>query len=127
MRIRLQAILTRYGVEFHGFPLVGNDEKCFFNTERPNRTGVLNFFDNYLKRSVELHSSQRKTEVEKGIKMFGLQPIHLIFILLIALLIFGPSRFAAVGRSLGTTIKEFRSASKDAGESVDEEPRSDLS
>ncbi len=46
---RMQAILTRYGTEYHDFSLVGNDEKFFFNTDHLNRTGVLNFFDNYLK------------------------------------------------------------------------------
>ncbi len=45
--------------------------------------------------------------------MFGLQPIHVIFIVFIALLIFGPSRFGTIGRSLGATIREFRSASKE--------------
>ncbi len=44
--------------------------------------------------------------------MFGLQPIHVIFIVIVALLIFGPSRFGDLGRSLGTTIREFRSATK---------------
>jgi hypothetical protein len=46
---RLQAILTRYGIEYHDFSLVGNDEKFYFNTDHLNKTGVLNFFDNYLK------------------------------------------------------------------------------
>jgi sec-independent protein translocase protein TatA len=47
-------------------------------------------------------------------EMFGLQPMHVIFIIFIALLIFGPSRFGAIGRSLGATIREFRSATKES-------------
>jgi hypothetical protein len=45
---RLKAVLDRYGIEFHDFSLVGNDEKFYFNTDHLNKTGVLNFFDNYL-------------------------------------------------------------------------------
>jgi sec-independent protein translocase protein TatA len=54
--------------------------------------------------------------------MFGLQPIHIIFIVIIALLIFGPARFGEIGRSLGATIKEFRSATKESAESGNEKP-----
>ena len=45
----LKPILDKHGVEFHDFSLVGNDEKFFFNTDHLNKTGVLNFFENYLK------------------------------------------------------------------------------
>jgi TatA/E family protein of Tat protein translocase len=45
--------------------------------------------------------------------MFGLQPVHLIFILVIALIVVGPSRLPDVGASLGKTIKEFRKAATD--------------
>jgi sec-independent protein translocase protein TatA len=45
--------------------------------------------------------------------MFGLQPLHVVLILLVALLIFGPSRLTDIGRSLGSTIREFRSAVKE--------------
>ena len=45
--------------------------------------------------------------------MFGLQPTHLIGILVIALLIFGPSRLPEMGRALGKTIREFQAATKD--------------
>jgi TatA/E family protein of Tat protein translocase len=57
---------------------------------------------------------------QEGIEMFGLQPIHVIFIAFIALLIFGPSRFGAIGRSLGTTIREFRAASKEPATNEEE-------
>jgi sec-independent protein translocase protein TatA len=35
-------------------------------------------------------------------------PTHLIFILLIALLLFGAKRLPEIGRSLGTGMREFR-------------------
>jgi sec-independent protein translocase protein TatA len=39
-----------------------------------------------------------------------LQPTHLIFLLVIALLILGPKRLPEAGRSLGQGLKEFRSS-----------------
>jgi TatA/E family protein of Tat protein translocase len=43
--------------------------------------------------------------------MFGLQPMHLIVIVAIALIIFGPSRLPQLGRAIGSSIREFREAS----------------
>ncbi len=45
--------------------------------------------------------------------MFGLQPAHLILILFIALLVFGPSRLPDLGRAVRKTIDEFRSATQE--------------
>ena len=39
-----------------------------------------------------------------------LQPSHLLFVLVIALLVLGPKRLPEVGRSLGRTMRDFRSA-----------------
>lgn len=39
-----------------------------------------------------------------------LQPTHLIFILVVALLVLGPKRLPEVGRSLGRGIRDFRGA-----------------
>jgi len=39
-----------------------------------------------------------------------LQPTHLIFILLVALLVLGPKRLPEVGRSLGKGLRDFKSA-----------------
>jgi sec-independent protein translocase protein TatA len=39
-----------------------------------------------------------------------LQPTHLIFILVIALLVLGPKRLPEVGRSLGRGLRDFRLA-----------------
>ncbi len=39
-----------------------------------------------------------------------LQPTHLLFILVIALVVLGPKRLPEVGRSLGRGLRDFRSA-----------------
>ena len=39
-----------------------------------------------------------------------LQPTHLIFVLVIALLVLGPKRLPEVGRSLGKGLKDFKTA-----------------
>jgi sec-independent protein translocase protein TatA len=39
-----------------------------------------------------------------------LQPTHLIFILVVALLVLGPKRLPEVGRSLGRGMRDFRNA-----------------
>ncbi len=61
--------------------------------------------------------------------MFGLQPIHIVLIVLVAILIFGPKKLPEFGKNLGKSIREFKQASKEmsedfksAVESKDEEP-----
>jgi sec-independent protein translocase protein TatA len=39
-----------------------------------------------------------------------LQPTHLLFVLVIALLVLGPKRLPEVGKSLGRGLRDFRSA-----------------
>ena len=39
-----------------------------------------------------------------------LQPTHLLFILVVALIVLGPKRLPEVGRSLGRGLRDFRSA-----------------
>lgn len=41
------------------------------------------------------------------------QPMHILLIVGIALLIFGPSKFADLGKGLGEGIRNFKSAVKD--------------
>lgn len=53
--------------------------------------------------------------------MFGLQPTHLIIILVVALLIFGPARLPEIGRAFGKTIREFQTATKEATQGLTEE------
>jgi len=51
-------------------------------------------------------------------------PVHLIFLLLLALLLFGAKRLPEIGRSLGTGMREFKdSVTKDSGAT---EARSEL-
>jgi sec-independent protein translocase protein TatA len=42
-----------------------------------------------------------------------LQPTHLLFILIVALLVLGPKRLPEVGRSLGSGLRGFRAAIND--------------
>ena len=41
------------------------------------------------------------------------QPMHLLLILLIVLVIFGPGKLPELGEGLGKSIKEFKKAMKD--------------
>ncbi len=47
--------------------------------------------------------------------MFGLQPIHALVIVVVAILLFAPARLPEVVRSLGKTVREFRVGLKEAG------------
>ena len=42
-----------------------------------------------------------------------MQPMHLLVILIIALLFFGPSKLADLGKGLGDGIRNFKDAMKD--------------
>lgn len=46
-----------------------------------------------------------------------MQPMHLLVILIIALLFFGPSKLAGLGKGLGDGIRQFKDAVKDEGPS----------
>jgi len=49
------------------------------------------------------------------------QPLHLLVILGIALLVFGPKKLPELGKGLGDGIRGFRSALRDNAESTDAE------
>lgn len=49
-----------------------------------------------------------------------LQPFHLLLIVAIALLLFGPSKFASLGKGIGEGIKNFKSAMKEGEEKKEE-------
>jgi sec-independent protein translocase protein TatA len=49
-----------------------------------------------------------------------LQPTHLLFVLVIALLVLGPKRLPEVGRSLGRGLRDFRNAL--SGDDRDRDP-----
>lgn len=53
--------------------------------------------------------------------MLGLGMPELIFILVLALLIFGPKRLPEVGRTLGRGLSEFRRASNELKRSIETE------
>ena len=50
--------------------------------------------------------------------MFGLQPAHLILILVAALILFGPKQLPELGKGLGKAISEFRHAMRQTTESA---------
>jgi sec-independent protein translocase protein TatA len=50
--------------------------------------------------------------------MFGLGPTELIIILVIALIIFGPSRLPKVGQSVGQALSSFRDSADKVTEEV---------
>jgi sec-independent protein translocase protein TatA len=55
--------------------------------------------------------------------MGALQPMHLIIVLVIVLLIFGPGKLPDLGRAIGDSMREFRRATSDlAGGSTSIEP-----
>ncbi len=47
-----------------------------------------------------------------------MQPMHLIVILFIALLVFGPSKLSELGKGLGQGIKNFKDAVNDGKDTV---------
>jgi len=49
-------------------------------------------------------------------------PMHLIVILVIVLIIFGPGKLPELGNSLGKSIKNFRKAMDDPDGKIDAEP-----
>jgi len=49
------------------------------------------------------------------------QPFHILLIIAIALLLFGPSKFASLGRGLGEGIRNFKSAVKEGSEGKKDE------
>ncbi len=49
---------------------------------------------------------------------------EIIFIVAIALLLFGPSKFAALGKGLGEGIRNFKSSMKEGEEKKEEEKKS---
>ena len=44
--------------------------------------------------------------------MFGIGPMELVIILVLALIIFGPGKLPDVGKALGKALGEFKNASK---------------
>ena len=53
--------------------------------------------------------------------MLGIQPIHIIVVIVVALLIFGPERLPQIGRDLARTLNEFRKGADEMTRSFTEE------
>lgn len=51
--------------------------------------------------------------------MFGLQPIHIVLIALVAVVIFGPKKLPEFGKGLGKGIREFKQAGKEMKQDLD--------
>ncbi len=52
---------------------------------------------------------------------FGfLTPTTAVIVLIIALIIFGPGKLPEIGRSLGKSLKEFRSATRDQSQDTED-------
>jgi sec-independent protein translocase protein TatA len=51
------------------------------------------------------------------------QPMHMIIILAIALIIFGPSKLPELGAGLGKSIREFKKAMADVSKDIDVTPQ----
>ena len=52
---------------------------------------------------------------------FGLQPIHLVVIVVVALLIFGPRRLPQLGRWIARTFSELRKGARDMADGFRQE------
>ena len=52
---------------------------------------------------------------------FGIQPWHLIAVVIVALIVFGPARLPELGRSIGKALTEFRRGTREMTESFKEE------
>lgn len=52
---------------------------------------------------------------------FGIQPVHLIVIALVALLVFGPSKLPDIGRGVGKALVEFKRGMRDMSDGFQEE------
>lgn len=52
---------------------------------------------------------------------FGLQPLHLVVIAIVALLVFGPQKLPEIGRGVGKAMTEFRRGMKDMSTNFQDE------
>lgn len=54
------------------------------------------------------------------------QPTHLILILIIALIVFGPGKLPQVGSALGKTVRDFKKSLNDPIEASSKEPEKEV-
>ena len=48
--------------------------------------------------------------------MFGLEPWHIVLLLAVVLVVFGPTRLPEIGKNLGESIREFRKGTSEFGD-----------
>jgi sec-independent protein translocase protein TatA len=71
-------------------------------------------------------ATQYDPATEEGLRMYtgGLfQPWHLIVILVIVLVLFGPSKLPSLGQSLGKGIRDFRTSLSNGGADDEEKKK----
>jgi sec-independent protein translocase protein TatA len=51
-------------------------------------------------------------------KMLGLQPTHILIVLIIALVFFAPSRLPDLVRAIGKSVREFRGSIKETDDTL---------
>ena len=56
---------------------------------------------------------------------FGMGPMEILLILIVALLVFGPGKLPEIGRGIGRSVREFRKAVRDLAQNLEEEPGRD--
>ena len=52
---------------------------------------------------------------------FAIQPWHIVIVVLVALIIFGPSKLPELGRTIGKTINDFRVGAREMTETMKDE------
>jgi sec-independent protein translocase protein TatA len=71
-------------------------------------------------KKINAMTQKNEARIHSGLEdiMFEgiMQPMHLLVILIIALLFFGPSKLGDMGKGLGDGIRHFKNAMKDGSE-----------
>src|SRR5215471_13079345 len=52
---------------------------------------------------------------------FGIQPIHIVVLIIVALIIFGPKSLPEIGRLVGRSVTEFRKGMQEMTQAIREE------
>src|SRR5512136_2662601 len=72
-------------------------------------------------QSVNSRAASRVAHDKEAHMPFGRQPLHIVVVVVVALIIFGPSRLPEIGRGLGKSLAEFRKGTKEMTDSFREE------
>lgn len=74
---------------------------------------------NFTGRKLRIRAAKPRLRCIRGAHMEIFSPLHILLIVGIALLLFGPSKFAQLGKGLGEGIRNFKSEIK----KTDDEPK----